>query len=208
MSEAADNSEVIRAGAHTDYGSVTLLFVEADGVGGLQVDLAHMSSNESESESGRVTPWTDVPAKEGMVICNVADAIEFWTGGRYRSTVHRVALPLTEAQAGARFSMYAIATVPHARAPDWPDFRSAYFCQPDDEAPLCPLGKNGDPVPLEEDQWKSTSRAFNAKFAGIPKDTPTTGGGYLQARLNATYDHRRQAASADKQHTSTMMHGV
>lgn len=73
---------------------------------------------------------------------------------------------------------------------------SAYFCQPDDEAELRPLGPGGELLPLGETQWKSTSAEFNKKFASIPKDRPVTGGDYLQARLDATYDHRREATSS------------
>lgn len=62
-------------------------------------------NDECGTESGQ-EPWINVKPKEGMIICNVADAIEFWTGGRYRSTLHRVALPRDEAQAKSRYSMY------------------------------------------------------------------------------------------------------
>ncbi len=69
----------LRAGAHTDYGTFT--FVRGDNVpGGLQV-------------KARDGGWHDVETPEGGFICNIGDAMEYWTGGRFRSTLHRVALP-------------------------------------------------------------------------------------------------------------------
>jgi isopenicillin N synthase-like dioxygenase len=70
------------AGAHTDYGSITLLF--QDDVGGLEV-------------RGLDGNWRSAPPLPGCVLINTGDLMERWTNGRFRSTPHRV-LPVTGAR--------------------------------------------------------------------------------------------------------------
>ncbi|MEY4338706.1 MAG: hypothetical protein RLZ14_556 [Actinomycetota bacterium] len=61
-------------GEHTDYGLLTLL--ATDGTPGLEV----------HTREG----WVDAPADADLVICNLGDMLDRLTGGRYRSTPHRV----------------------------------------------------------------------------------------------------------------------
>jgi len=74
------------AGAHTDYGMITLLF--QNGVGGLQV-----FNNESDNDSGD-GEWLDVDPVDNTIVVNTGDLMERWTNGRFKSTLHRVQ-PLT-----------------------------------------------------------------------------------------------------------------
>ncbi len=65
-------------GAHTDYGSVTLL--TDDGVGGLQV-------------MRRDGTWIDIVVPDDHVVVNLGDLMAIWTNDRYVSNPHRVINP-------------------------------------------------------------------------------------------------------------------
>ena len=91
----------VRAGAHSDYGSVTLLF--QDRRGGLQVE--------------RPGGWVDVEPMDGTIVVNAGDLLARWSNDLIRSTMHRVVQPPfkgkeTEQGHPARYSV-------------------AYFCNPD-----------------------------------------------------------------------------
>lgn len=73
----------LRAGAHSDYGTLTLLRQD-DAPGGLQV-------------RGIEGGWHLVPAVPGAYVVNVGDALERWTNDQWRSTIHRVVVPSADA---------------------------------------------------------------------------------------------------------------
>ncbi|MEE9428397.1 MAG: 2OG-Fe(II) oxygenase family protein, partial [Paracoccaceae bacterium] len=68
-----------RAGAHTDYGSLTILLPEP-GSEGLEVQMADGS-------------WQPVPPIPGAFVINIGDLMQRWTNDRWRSTLHRVVVP-------------------------------------------------------------------------------------------------------------------
>ena len=66
------------AGAHTDYGNVTLLATDA--VGGLMV-------------RDRGGHWRDAPVIPDAFVCNIGDCLMRWTNDTYVSTPHKVVSP-------------------------------------------------------------------------------------------------------------------
>ncbi|MFB8007825.1 isopenicillin N synthase family dioxygenase [Nocardia sp. NPDC056000] len=69
----------LRRGAHTDWGSLTILYQDTD-IDGLQV----------QTETGE---WRDVPMIPGGFIVNIGDLMSLWTAGHWVSTMHRVVNP-------------------------------------------------------------------------------------------------------------------
>lgn len=69
----------LRAGAHTDYGSLTIL-APTDAPGGLQV----------RTLAG---DWVDVPYVPGAFVINIGDMMQRWTNDRWLSNMHRVVNP-------------------------------------------------------------------------------------------------------------------
>ena len=67
----------VRGGAHTDYGSITLLW-RFDDVPGLQI-------YDKESDG-----WVDAPIIKNSVVLNVADMFARWSNDILKSTPHRV----------------------------------------------------------------------------------------------------------------------
>ncbi len=86
---------------HTDFGCLTLLL--QDDAGGLEV----------RSAGG---DWIAAPPVEGAILVNTGDVVPVWSGGRWRSTAHRVANP-----------------------PDRDRYSIAYFFDPSMDARIAPL---------------------------------------------------------------------
>ncbi|HYX16215.1 MAG TPA: 2-oxoglutarate and iron-dependent oxygenase domain-containing protein [Nostoc sp.] len=80
----------VRAGEHSDYGSITLLF--QDDVGGLEVQTA----------SGN---WIAAPAIPDTVVVNTGDLMQRWTNDMFCSTKHRVMIPSDNKVKQSRYSM-------------------------------------------------------------------------------------------------------
>lgn len=85
----------VSCGEHSDYGCVTLLLAD-DTRGALQV-------------RGKDGGWIAADPVPGMYVVNIGDMLELWTGGRWRSTRHRV----VHGGGGYRVS------VPFFWEPDW-----------------------------------------------------------------------------------------
>ncbi|KAK0378201.1 2OG-Fe(II)oxygenase superfamily protein [Colletotrichum paranaense] len=152
------NSEDIRAGAHSDYGSLTLLFRQPSDQGGLQVLRGGGGGNKPSA-------WADVPCIPNAIVVNIGDALEFWTAGRLRSTVHRVAFPRSASENVARLSI-------------------PVFIQPDRHVVL---------APIKEDRGDGGGGGAGAEFLevlrrkGYESAEPVTSREHLERRIRATY---------------------
>ena len=96
-------------GAHTDFGSITLLFNK---LGGLQVRMP------GEGEGGE--QWRYVRPLPGHCIVNLGDATSKFTNGLLKSSYHRVVNPPGAQSESVRMSL-------------------VYFSRPEDSALLKPL---------------------------------------------------------------------
>ncbi|KAH9828874.1 gibberellin 20-oxidase [Teratosphaeria destructans] len=85
------NGGDLRAGAHSDYGSITLLFQQL-GQPGLEI----------KTPSGE---WAPVPPRADAILVNIGDLLDDWTCGLLKSTVHRVIFPMEEGGGGDRYSI-------------------------------------------------------------------------------------------------------
>lgn len=102
-----------RIGPHTDFGSITVLHREP-GTSALQVQLP----------DGR---WADAPVVDGAFTINAGDLLAHWSGGRWRSAVHRMLPPTSDALDEALLSL-------------------VYFCDPDPDTVVVPLRGEAPPI--------------------------------------------------------------
>ena len=86
---------VWRAGAHTDFDCLTLLY-QRPGEDGLQV------CPGMERDSGA---WTSIEPTEGAITCNIGDMLMRWSDDALQSTLHRVRGPAPGEQQDARYSI-------------------------------------------------------------------------------------------------------
>ena len=114
----------IRAGAHSDYGTLTLLF--QDDVGGLEVQTA-------------TGDWISAPSIPGAILINTGDLTERWSNNVFRSTKHRVALPQPEKAGRDRYSI-AFFCQPDSEA----EIACLPTCQSSENPPLYPPIKSGE----------------------------------------------------------------
>lgn len=117
----AATAEDVRAGAHSDYGSLTLLF-RLRGQPGLEILL----------RDGKT--WSPVPVVPAgteddpapPVLVNIGDLLSYWTNGLLRSTVHRVVFPSGEGAAAAAAATGGV----KGEVDVGPRYSIAYFCHP------------------------------------------------------------------------------
>lgn len=77
-----------RAGAHTDWDFITLLF-QKGGQSGLEI----CPGREVVTGFGMGDTWTKVEPVAGEIVCNIGDLLMSWSDDRFKSTLHRVKTP-------------------------------------------------------------------------------------------------------------------
>ncbi|KAK5989592.1 2-oxoglutarate-dependent dioxygenase lolO1 [Cladobotryum mycophilum] len=137
-----------RLNAHSDYGSLTMLFQGE--IGGLEV------------HDGEV--YKPIVPKKGTVILNVGDMLERQTNGRWKSSLHRVTAP--------REIMLQEGYDPNATVVD--RYTIVYFCQPNadvviDNFPGCEKAGRWKPNMIGDWEEKMTSlewlhKRYTAEF--------------------------------------------
>lgn len=152
----------IRAGAHSDYGSITLLF-QRPGQPGLEI-IPPSSQIPGERNTSSDALWTPVPVfppgtesdASPPILVNIGDLLSYWTNNLFKSTVHRVVFPKGATGAADRYSI-------------------AYFGHPVDDTVL-------EPVPSE-----LVRKLEAANGVGPELEKPITAREHLLSRLKATY---------------------
>jgi isopenicillin N synthase-like dioxygenase len=89
--DATPEAGQLRAGAHRDYGFLTILRSD-DAPGGLEV----------QTVAGE---WVQVTPTPGAFVCNIGDLLADLTDGAWTSTLHRVAVPPSGAHGARRQSI-------------------------------------------------------------------------------------------------------
>jgi len=125
--QAEPTGNHIRAGAHEDINTITLLLG------------AEEAGLELKTRDGR---WIPVSPKPGELVINIGDMLQRLTNGVLRSTSHRVVNPAPDRASHARYSMpfflhfrpdFVIealpGTVPAGEEPKWPPISSHEYLQ-------------------------------------------------------------------------------
>ncbi|KIW65405.1 hypothetical protein PV04_07668 [Phialophora macrospora] len=96
---ASEKSSGWRAGAHTDFGCLTLLF-QQDGGDGLEI----CPGRETHTSNARGDTFFPLPAKTGPIVVNIGDMLMSWSDDRFKANYHQV-----RAANGPSPSRYSIA---------------------------------------------------------------------------------------------------
>lgn len=132
--EQRDHMGLWRAGAHTDFDCLTLLFQQT-GQGGLQV----LPGKEMESRA-----WTPIKPADDVITCNIGDMLMRWSDDQLPSNFHRVKNPLPHEYQGARYSL-------------------AFFAQANRDVMIQGPAKKYEPITAEDYLYRRVNANF-AKY--------------------------------------------
>lgn len=131
--EYQDKLDLWRAGAHTDYDCLTLLF-QQKGQGGLQV----CPGKEMDAQE-----WTSIEPAEDVITCNIGDMLMRWSDDQLPSNFHRVKNPLPHEYLGPRYSL-------------------AFFCQANRDIVIEGPGKKYPAITAEDYLYQRVNANFKA----------------------------------------------
>lgn len=160
--KSSNNEEKIRAGRHSDYGSLTFLFQQS--VGGLQVMDPKSYSDLAKDGSFDNITYLNVPVTPGTIIVNVGDLLQIWTGGFLHSAQHRV---ICRENGAERYSI-------------------AYFLHPNDNAVVEQLKVKLDSDIHKKERVDWEDRRMKGLTHGLEEGF--TAQRYLQHRLRKSYN--------------------
>lgn len=164
----------IRAGAHSDYGSITLLFTRP-GQPGLEI-----LQDDGTWARVPIAPPGYHDAEFPPVVVNIGDLLQFWTNGLLKSTVHRVVLVEPES---AEPTASQSSSAGNALGSD--RYSIAVFIQPADETMLVPVPSAAVAERAAAFQKMEIGRGGGSATAETLGQT--TAGEHLLGRLRATY---------------------
>ncbi|KAJ5088939.1 hypothetical protein N7532_007623 [Penicillium argentinense] len=161
----------IRAGAHSDYGSITLLF-QCPGQPGLEI----LTPDEKWAPVP-VYPDDSVKYPFPPILVNMGDMLSYWTDGLLKSTIHRVVFP-DDAQSDSR-----------SKGQD--RYSIAFFCQPVSSTELIPVPSKIVAAYRQQKARDGSDGSIVGYGGGAGRlnsdESRMTAGEHLQARLNATF---------------------
>jgi isopenicillin N synthase-like dioxygenase len=168
----------IRAGAHSDYGSITLLFTRPE-----QPGLELLTPDKDTWAGVPVFPENYHSTTFPPVVVNIGDLLSYWTDGLLKSTVHRVIVPKS---------------TPHDKDTSVESsqdrFSIAIFVQPADDTELTPI-----PSPLLKERRASSAASKVHQRVADGKALPgMTAGEHLASRLRATYGSAYSGSGGSK----------
>ncbi|UYF99770.1 isopenicillin N synthase family dioxygenase [Halomonas sp. GD1P12] len=132
--EALQDASLWRAGAHTDFDCLTMVF-QREGQGGLQV-----CPGQDANKDGNGPAWTSVEPRDDIITCNIGDMLMRWSDDQLKSTLHRVRMPTPEEAGQPRYSM-------------------AFFCQANKSVTI--QGPNGKYPPITAHDYLQQRIAAN-----------------------------------------------
>jgi isopenicillin N synthase-like dioxygenase len=190
LASSENDVEDLRAGAHSDFGSITCLF-QLPGQPGLEI-----LTPEGEWAGVAVDPFgittatatATATARDGgkrnlPILVNIGDLLQEWTGGLLKSTRHRVVFPhYRKKQPGGGGDDENGSSSSNGSGGSGDRYSLAYFCHPCDDAVLEPV-----PSRLVREHISSNAGIAAAGQVEGGEERSITAKDHLQRRLMETY---------------------